>query len=50
VIAKEAVERERDVILREYEEVQKMKDEVVFDELHKIAFQVGRGERSESRT
>src|SRR5437870_3914247 len=28
-----AVERERDVILREYEEVQKQKDEVVFDEL-----------------
>jgi len=33
-----AITRERDVILREYEEVQKMKDEVVFDELHKIAF------------
>jgi len=33
-----AINRERDVILREYEEVQKMKDEVVFDELHKIAF------------
>ncbi|KXS21093.1 hypothetical protein M427DRAFT_93841 [Gonapodya prolifera JEL478] len=34
-----AISRERDVILREYEEVQKQKDEVVFDELHKIAFQ-----------
>lgn len=33
-----AITRERDVILREYEEVQKMKDEVVFDELHKISF------------
>lgn len=39
-ISPEAIERERDVILREYEEVQKQKDEVVFDELHKIAFQV----------
>ncbi|KAI9025530.1 Metalloenzyme, LuxS/M16 peptidase-like protein [Hyaloraphidium curvatum] len=38
-IAPEAIERERDVILREYEEVHKQKDEVVFDELHKIAFQ-----------
>jgi processing peptidase subunit beta len=36
----EAIERERDVILREYEEVHKQKDEVVFDELHKIAFMV----------
>ncbi|KAJ3119567.1 55 kDa erythrocyte membrane protein [Nowakowskiella sp. JEL0407] len=35
----EAIERERDVILREAEEVEKQKDEVVFDHLHGSAFQ-----------
>ena len=34
------IERERDVILREAEEVDKNKEEVVFDHLHGIAFQV----------
>ena len=34
-----AVERERDVILREQEEVDKMMEEVVFDHLHAVAFQ-----------
>ena len=34
-----AVERERDVILREQQEVDKQLDEVVFDHLHSIAFQ-----------
>jgi processing peptidase subunit beta len=37
-----AIERERDVILREQEEVDKMMEEVVFDHLHAVAFQ---GER-----
>ncbi|KAN0063550.1 Mitochondrial-processing peptidase subunit beta [Thecaphora frezii] len=34
-----AIERERDVILREQEEVDKLKEEVVFDHLHAVAFQ-----------
>lgn len=34
-----AIERERDVILRESEEVDKMLEEVVFDHLHAVAFQ-----------
>lgn len=34
-----AVEREKDVILREQEEVDKMLEEVVFDHLHSVAFQ-----------
>ncbi|CAG8574153.1 4468_t:CDS:2 [Rhizophagus irregularis] len=34
-----AIERERDVILREQEEVDKLLDEVVFDHLHATAFQ-----------
>lgn len=35
----EAIERERDVILREQEEVDKQLDEVVFDHLHATAYQ-----------
>ncbi|EDO16869.1 hypothetical protein Kpol_1024p23, partial [Vanderwaltozyma polyspora DSM 70294] len=35
---KSAIERERDVIIRESEEVDKMYDEVVFDHLHEIAY------------
>lgn len=34
-----AVERERDVILREQQEVDKQIEEVVFDHLHAVAFQ-----------
>jgi processing peptidase subunit beta len=34
-----AVERERDVILREQQEVDKQMEEVVFDHLHAVAFQ-----------
>ncbi len=34
-----AIERERDVILREQEEVDKQTEEVVFDHLHAVAFQ-----------
>ncbi|KAJ6544141.1 Metalloenzyme, LuxS/M16 peptidase-like protein [Mycena capillaripes] len=34
-----AIERERDVILREQQEVDKQMEEVVFDHLHSIAFQ-----------
>uniref|UniRef100_A0A060T853 mitochondrial processing peptidase n=1 Tax=Blastobotrys adeninivorans TaxID=409370 RepID=A0A060T853_BLAAD len=34
-----AIERERDVIIRESEEVDKMYEEVVFDHLHAVAFQ-----------
>lgn len=34
-----AVERERDVILREQQEVDKQLEEVVFDHLHAVAFQ-----------
>lgn len=34
-----AIERERDVILREQEEVDKLPEEVVFDQLHSIAYQ-----------
>ncbi|KAH8554069.1 Metalloenzyme, LuxS/M16 peptidase-like protein [Umbelopsis sp. PMI_123] len=35
----QAIERERDVILREQEEVNKQLEEVVFDHLHSVAFQ-----------
>jgi processing peptidase subunit beta len=34
-----AIERERDVILREQEEVEKNMEEVIFDHLHAVAFQ-----------
>ena len=34
-----AIERERDVILREQEEVDTQLEEVVFDHLHSVAFQ-----------
>lgn len=34
-----AIERERDVILREQQEVDKQMEEVVFDHLHATAFQ-----------
>ena len=34
-----AIERERDVILREQQEVEKQHEEVVFDHLHAVAFQ-----------
>jgi hypothetical protein len=34
-----AIERERDVILREQQEVEKQHEEVVFDHLHAIAYQ-----------
>lgn len=34
-----AIERERDVILREQQEVDKQHEEVVFDHLHSVAFQ-----------
>ncbi|KAJ3074795.1 55 kDa erythrocyte membrane protein [Podochytrium sp. JEL0797] len=37
--SEDAIERERDVILREAEEVEKQKEEVVFDHLHASAFQ-----------
>ncbi|KAJ7584746.1 Metalloenzyme, LuxS/M16 peptidase-like protein [Mycena floridula] len=35
----QAIERERDVILREQQEVDKQMEEVVFDHLHAVAFQ-----------
>ncbi|SCV04684.1 LAMI_0H18250g1_1 [Lachancea mirantina] len=38
VLDKKAIERERDVIIRESEEVDKMYDEVVFDHLHAITY------------
>ncbi|TPX54703.1 hypothetical protein PhCBS80983_g05829 [Powellomyces hirtus] len=38
-LSQDAIERERDVILREAEEVDKQKEEVVFDHLHASAFQ-----------
>lgn len=38
-LEKSAIERERDVILREQEEVDKQLEEVVFDHLHATAFQ-----------
>lgn len=38
-LAPDAIEREREVILREAEEVEKSKEEVVFDHLHASAFQ-----------
>ncbi|CEP61461.1 mitochondrial processing peptidase LALA0_S03e03378g [Lachancea lanzarotensis] len=38
VLDKSAIERERDVIIRESEEVDKMYDEVVFDHLHAITY------------
>ncbi|KAM0750263.1 hypothetical protein T439DRAFT_326209 [Meredithblackwellia eburnea MCA 4105] len=39
LLEKDAIERERGVILREQEEVDKMTEEVVFDHLHAVAFQ-----------
>ena len=42
-----AIERERDVILREQEEVDKQLEEAVFDHLHSAAFQ-GRRCKSDS--
>ena len=39
VFAERAVTRERDVILREMEEVNKQKEEVILDYLHETAFQ-----------
>ncbi|CAR26889.1 hypothetical protein ZYGR_0I01610 [Zygosaccharomyces rouxii] len=38
VLDPKAIERERDVIIRESEEVDKMYDEVVFDHLHDVAY------------
>jgi processing peptidase subunit beta len=38
-LSKEGIERERDVILREQQEVDKQMEEVVFDHLHATAFQ-----------
>ena len=38
VLDPRAIERERDVIIRESEEVDKMHDEVVFDHLHAIPY------------
>ncbi|KAJ8097380.1 Metalloenzyme, LuxS/M16 peptidase-like protein [Lipomyces tetrasporus] len=38
-LAPAAIDRERDVILREAEEVEKQYEEVVFDHLHAVAFQ-----------
>lgn len=38
VLDPRAIERERDVIIREAEEVDKMHDEVVFDHLHAVAY------------
>lgn len=38
-LSKDSIEKERDVILRESIEVDKNKEEVVFDHLHAIAFQ-----------
>lgn len=38
-LEEQAIERERDVILREQEEVDKVMEEVVFDHLHAVAFQ-----------
>lgn len=37
-LAPEAIERERDVICREMEEVNKMQEEVIFDRLHETAY------------
>lgn len=37
-LEKTAIERERDVILREQQEVDKQMEEVVFDHLHSVAF------------
>jgi len=39
LLENEAIERERDVILREQEEVDKQTEELVFDHLHATAFQ-----------
>ena len=39
VLDERAIERERGVILREQEEVEKQMEEVVFDHLHAVAFQ-----------
>lgn len=38
VLEPKAIERERDVIIRESEEVDKMHDEIVFDHLHAICY------------
>ncbi|ANB13070.1 Mas1p [Sugiyamaella lignohabitans] len=38
-LEEQAIERERDVIIRESEEVDKQYEEVVFDHLHAVAFQ-----------
>jgi processing peptidase subunit beta len=38
-LEEKAIERERDVILREMEEVNKQTSELVFDHLHATAFQ-----------
>lgn len=38
-LSNEGIERERDVILREQQEVEKQMEEVVFDHLHATAFQ-----------
>lgn len=38
-LEKSAIERERDVIIREQQEVDKQLEEVVFDHLHAVAFQ-----------
>ena len=38
--SEDAITREREVILREAEEIEKQKEEVVFDHLHASAFQV----------
>ena len=38
LLDKRAIERERDVILREMEEVNKIYEERILDELHDVAF------------
>lgn len=38
-LEEQAINRERDVILREMEEVSKMHEEVIFDQLHETAYQ-----------
>ena len=39
LLSEDAITRERDVILREMEEVEKQHEEVIFDHLHETAFQ-----------
>lgn len=39
LLEEDAIDRERDVILRESEEVEKLVEEVVFDHLHAVAYQ-----------